>query len=68
MSRIAIIGFQGQYARAGFEGGPRAAVVVPGSSEPINLRSFGVGTLALRAQVEFLAVRSARGSRPRRGR
>jgi phosphate-selective porin OprO/OprP len=45
--------FQAQYARGSFEGGPRAATVVPGSSEPINLRSFGVDTMALRAQVDF---------------
>jgi phosphate-selective porin OprO/OprP len=45
--------FQAQYARADFRGGPRSATVAPGSSEPINLRSFGVDTLALRAQVEF---------------
>ncbi|MEA3053934.1 MAG: phosphate-selective porin OprO and OprP [Sphingomonadales bacterium] len=45
--------FQAQYARASFEGGPRAATVVPGSSEPINLRRFSVDTMALRAQVDF---------------
>jgi phosphate-selective porin OprO/OprP len=45
--------FQAQYARASYEGGPRAATIRPGSSEPINLRSFGVDTMALRAQVDF---------------
>ena len=45
--------FQAQYARGGFEGGPRAATVVPGSTEAIDLRSFAVDTMALRAQVDF---------------
>jgi phosphate-selective porin OprO/OprP len=45
--------FQAQYARAGVEGGPRAAAVVPGSTEPVSLRDFGVDTFGLRAQVEF---------------
>jgi phosphate-selective porin OprO/OprP len=44
---------QAQYARGGYEGGPRAGTVVPGSNEPIDLRSFGVDTMALRAQVDF---------------
>ncbi|MET1110512.1 MAG: porin [Allosphingosinicella sp.] len=52
-SPIDYVRFQAQYARGRYEGGPRAATVVPGSSEPINLRSFGVDTLALRAQVDF---------------
>ncbi|MEA3009183.1 MAG: phosphate-selective porin OprO and OprP [Sphingomonadales bacterium] len=45
--------FQAQYARGSYQGGPRAATVVPGSSEPINLRDFSVDSLALRAQVDF---------------
>jgi phosphate-selective porin OprO/OprP len=45
--------FQAQYARGSYEGGPRAATIVPGSTEPINLRGFGVDTMALRAQVDF---------------
>jgi phosphate-selective porin OprO/OprP len=45
--------FQAQYARGSYQGGPRAATVVPGSSEPINLRDFSVDSMALRAQVDF---------------
>lgn len=45
--------FQAQYARAGIKGGPRAATVLPASSEPVNLRDFDVDTFGLRAQVEF---------------
>lgn len=45
--------FQAQYARGSYEGGPRAANVVPGPGEPVNLRGFGVDSLALRAQVDF---------------
>ncbi|MFL6844986.1 MAG: OprO/OprP family phosphate-selective porin [Allosphingosinicella sp.] len=50
---IDYVRFQAQYARGGYKGGPRAATVVPGSTEPINLRDFDVDTFALRAQVEF---------------
>jgi phosphate-selective porin OprO/OprP len=45
--------FQAQYARGSYQGGPRAATAVPGSAEPVDLRDFGVDTLALRAQVDF---------------
>jgi phosphate-selective porin OprO/OprP len=45
--------FQAQYARAGIEGGPRAATVDPASSQPIDLRDFDLDTFALRAQVDF---------------
>jgi phosphate-selective porin OprO/OprP len=50
---IDYIRFQAQYAHAAFTGGPRAATVVPGSAEPVNLRDFDVDTVALRAQVDF---------------
>jgi phosphate-selective porin OprO/OprP len=50
---IDYIRFQAQYARGAYEGGPRATTVVPGSTEPADQRSFGVDTVAVRAQVEF---------------
>ncbi|MEA3065645.1 MAG: phosphate-selective porin OprO and OprP, partial [Sphingomonadales bacterium] len=50
---IDYIRFQAQYARGSFEGGPRATTVAPGATAPANTRSFGVDTVALRAQVEF---------------
>jgi phosphate-selective porin OprO/OprP len=45
--------FIAQYARADLEGGPRAATVVPGSTEPLDERGFNVDTFGLRAQVDF---------------
>jgi phosphate-selective porin OprO and OprP len=45
--------FQAQYARAGIEGGPRAATVDPASARPVNLRDFDVDAFALRGQVDF---------------
>ncbi|TMJ16841.1 MAG: hypothetical protein E6G94_03080 [Alphaproteobacteria bacterium] len=50
---IDYIRFQAQYARASFEGGPRAATVAPGSTDPVDERDFDVDTFAVRAQVEF---------------
>jgi phosphate-selective porin OprO/OprP len=52
-SPIDYIRFQAQYARAAYSGGPRAATVVPGSTEPINLRDFDLDAFALRAQLDF---------------
>lgn len=42
-----------QYARANVEGGPSAAIVRPGSTNPIDERKYSVDTFALRAQVDF---------------
>ncbi|MBA3675796.1 MAG: hypothetical protein H0W74_00110 [Sphingosinicella sp.] len=42
-----------QYARANVEGGPSAAAVRPGSTNPIDERKYSVDTFALRAQVDF---------------
>lgn len=50
---IDYVRFQAQYSRAAFAGGPRAATVAPGSSAPLDERSFDVDGVALRAQVEF---------------
>jgi phosphate-selective porin len=47
------IRFQAQYARGSYEGGPRVTTVAPGATAPANARSFGVDTVALRAQVEI---------------
>lgn len=45
--------FQAQYAHGSVTGGPRASTVNPTSTDPVDERSFGVDTFALRAQVEF---------------
>jgi phosphate-selective porin OprO/OprP len=45
--------FMAQYGRLNYEGGPRAATVVPGSTEPVDERGFNVDTFGVRAQVEF---------------
>ena len=45
--------FQAQYARASFEGGPRATTVAPSSTDPANQRAFDVDSFALRGQVDF---------------
>jgi phosphate-selective porin OprO/OprP len=50
---IDYIRFQAQYAHGSYEGGPRAATIVPASTDPVNKRKYGVDTVALRAQVEF---------------
>jgi phosphate-selective porin OprO/OprP len=50
---IDYIRFQAQYAHGSYEGGPRATTIAPGSTAQANARSFGVDTVALRAQVEF---------------
>ncbi len=52
-SPIDHIRFQAQYARAGFEGGPRAATAAPASTDPAGERGFGIDTFALRGQVDF---------------
>jgi phosphate-selective porin OprO/OprP len=50
---IDYVRFTAQYTRAEIEGGPRAAVVVPGSSASAADRDFGVDIVALRAQFDF---------------
>ncbi|MBV8685310.1 MAG: hypothetical protein JOZ90_14725 [Alphaproteobacteria bacterium] len=50
---IDYIRFQAQYGHGSYRGGPRATTVAPGSAAPANARTFGVDTVALRAQVEF---------------
>ena len=50
---IDYVRFTAQYTRAEIEGGPRAAVVVPGSSDPAADRDYGVDIVALRAQFDF---------------
>ncbi|MFC3710983.1 porin [Sphingoaurantiacus capsulatus] len=50
---IDYVRFMAQYTRAEIEGGPRAAVVVPGSTAPIPDRDYGVDIFAVRAQFEF---------------
>lgn len=52
-SPIDYVRFQAQYARAAYEGGPRAATVLPGSPAAARDRTFDVDTFGLRAQVEF---------------
>jgi len=42
-----------QFARIRVEGGPFAATVEPGSTEPVNERNYNTNTLAVRAQVDF---------------
>lgn len=42
-----------QYTRTEVEGGPLAATVVPGSSDPLDERNYGVNSVAVRAQVDF---------------
>ncbi|HEY0625333.1 MAG TPA: porin [Allosphingosinicella sp.] len=42
-----------QYTRTQVEGGPFAAAVKPTSTEPVDERSYGVNSVALRAQVDF---------------
>ncbi|HEX8667993.1 MAG TPA: porin, partial [Allosphingosinicella sp.] len=50
---IDYVRFQAQYAHGSYEGGPRAATVVPGSPDRAADRSYGVDTFAVRAQYEF---------------
>lgn len=50
---IDYIRVQAQYARAAFAGGPLAGTVAPASSVPLDRRTFGVDSVAVRAQVEF---------------
>lgn len=50
---IDYVRFTAQYTRADIEGGPRAAVVVPGSTNPAADRDYSVDILALRAQFDF---------------
>ena len=45
--------FTAQYARAAYEGGPRAGTVVSGSAAPFTGREFDVDSVAVRAQLEF---------------
>ena len=47
------IRFMAQFGHAHVEGGPRAATVVPTSTDPIVNRAFNVNSFAMRAQVEF---------------
>lgn len=42
-----------QYTRTEVEGGPFAGTVRPTSTEPLDQRSYGVDSVALRAQVDF---------------
>jgi phosphate-selective porin OprO/OprP len=42
-----------QYGHINVTGGPRAATVDATSTDPLNKRSFGVNTAAVRAQVDF---------------
>ena len=42
-----------QYTRTEVEGGPFAATVRPGSTAPLDERSYGVNSVAVRAQVDF---------------
>lgn len=42
-----------QYARARIEGGPQAAAVEPGSTRPLDKRSYNVDALTARAQIDF---------------
>jgi phosphate-selective porin OprO/OprP len=50
---IDYIRLQAQYARASFAGGPSSETAAPGATPPLDRRTFGVDTVALRAQVEF---------------
>lgn len=50
---IDYIRFLLQYSRIEVEGGPNAAAASPGSTDPLDIRSFGADLVALRAQVEF---------------
>ncbi|HEY1146376.1 MAG TPA: porin, partial [Allosphingosinicella sp.] len=50
---IDYIRFLLQYTHSDVDGGPQAALVKPGSTQPLTDRSYGVDTVALRAQVEF---------------
>lgn len=45
--------FMAQYGHLEVTGGPRAATVVPTSTQPVSERKFGVNTAAVRAQVDF---------------
>ncbi|WP_182911918.1 OprO/OprP family phosphate-selective porin [Sphingomonas cavernae] len=42
-----------QYSHIEVEGGPQAATVVPVSTRPVDQRSYGTDSVALRAQIEF---------------
>jgi phosphate-selective porin OprO and OprP len=42
-----------QFAHTEVQGGPFAATVEPASTEPLDERSYGVDSVALRAQVDF---------------
>jgi len=42
-----------QLARTKVQGGPFAATVRPASTEPLDQRSYGVNSVAMRAQVDF---------------
>jgi phosphate-selective porin OprO/OprP len=42
-----------QYARAHIEGGPQAAAAEPGSTRPLDKRSYNVNVVTARAQVDF---------------
>lgn len=45
--------FMAQYGHLDITGGPRAATVVPDSSNGVNKRKYSVDTAAIRAQIEF---------------
>lgn len=42
-----------QYTHSDVDGGPQAGIVDPASTQPLTDRSYGVDTVALRAQIEF---------------
>lgn len=42
-----------QFAHTEVQGGPFAATVQPGSTKPLDKRSYGVNSAAVRAQVDF---------------
>lgn len=50
---IDYVRFTAQYTRAEIEGGPRAATVVPNSTDPAAQREYGLDVFALRAQFDF---------------
>jgi phosphate-selective porin OprO and OprP len=50
---IDYVRFTAQYTRADIEGGPRAAAVVPTSTDPAADREYNLDVFALRAQFDF---------------
>ncbi|MEO5774714.1 MAG: porin [Sphingomicrobium sp.] len=45
--------FMAQYGHVDVTGGPRAATVIPTSTNPVNQRKYGVDTATFRAQLDF---------------